>query len=125
MEIECSQAGHCPHDLGQHAEGHYHLQVGLVGAQFLKEGLILEFFGLKHGNSMSQRILLHRTLLQHVVMTANRFVGHSNDGNDVIVALNQAAQGLDGEIGRSHVYDSNPTGGFLCAFVHIFIIIYC
>ena len=46
MHVECAVFGHCPHHLGQHTECHYHLQVGIKGAQLFHECLVLHLHRL-------------------------------------------------------------------------------
>ena len=106
MEVESAEAWHGPHDFGQHAEGYHHLKVGLIATQLAEERLVLQTFGLQDGDVLRQGILLDRTLLQDIVVTAYGLVWHSDYGYYLTSVLYKTAKGLDSEVGGSHEYDA-------------------
>ena len=54
---------------------------------------------------MSQSIFLYRRILQFVSSTG-WLIGHGNDTYYIISALNKGIERGNGEVGRSHIYDS-------------------
>ena len=87
MKIKSAHGRHRPHHLGQHSERHHNLQVGLVAAQCLQEGLILQPFGLQHRYPLLHRILLDGRRLQRVMVSPHRLVGHRDHRHDIIVVF--------------------------------------
>ena len=106
VEVEGAHGGHGPDDLGQHAEGNDDLEVGMVAAQLLQKGFVLQAFGLQDGEAHREGILLDGRGLQGVVVAAHGFVGHGDHGDDVIVVLNEFLKGLHGELGSAHEDDA-------------------
>jgi hypothetical protein len=106
MEVESAEAWHGPHDFGEHAEGYHHLKVGLIATQLAEERLVLQTFGLQDGDVLRQGILLDRTLLQDIVVTAYGLIWHSDYGYYLTSVLYKTAKGLDSEVGGSHEYDA-------------------
>ena len=106
MYIEGAEAGHVPHHLGQHAEGHHHLYVGMVGAQLFYELGVFHLHRLEHGQGVGQRIALHLGGLQRVLMPAHWFVGLCDHSHHVVSTFHKPLQRSHSKLGRSHKHDS-------------------
>lgn len=104
VQIECSQARHGPHRLGQHAEGHHYLQVGPQAAQLGQEGFVLQTFGLQNGDAVLQRALLHGRGLQLALVPPYGLVRHGDDPHHIVAFVYQSLQCGHCKVGRAHVY---------------------
>lgn len=105
MDIERAEARHIPDDLGQKAEGHDHLEVGLIGPERLHKLGVLHLHGLEDGDVVLLGIDLDGRRLEAVLMATHGFVGLRDHGHDQIAILYQSTKGSHGKLGRSHEYD--------------------
>ena len=80
-------------------------EVGTQGSKFRDEFLSLEVCRLKEWQTGGYGITFYGTLLQFQSPTS-RFVGHGNNRHYMIAPLHQRLQGRDGEVGRSHIHDT-------------------
>ena len=106
MEVEGAQWRHGPYHLGQHAECHHNLQVGIERLELLEEVLVAQTFGLQHRYVVAYGKLLYWTGLQHVVVAAYGLVGHGYYAHDIITLGQQALKRGHRKVGRAHIYDS-------------------
>ena len=106
MHVERAKAGHRPHHLGQHAERHNHLQIGVIALELGQEVGVFHLHGLQHGQVVGLGILLHLAGLQMVLVTTYGFVGLRNHSHHVIAAFHQAAQSAHSKLGGTHEDDS-------------------
>ena len=60
VQVKSTDLRHVPDHYGQHAKGNDHLQVGLVAAQLLDKGGVLEIGRLQDGDVLAQGIVLDR-----------------------------------------------------------------
>ena len=92
MQVEGAQSRHSPHHLGQHAEGHHHLQVGLQRAQLCQEVLVAQLLWLQYGYAVLERTLLDGAGLQYVMMAPDGLVGHGHHAHHLVPAGQQRLQ---------------------------------
>ena len=105
MDVERAKAGHIPDDLGQEAEGHDHLEVGLIGPKCFHKFGVLHLHGLEDGDIVLLGIDLDGRRLEAVLMAPHGFVGLRDHSHDLIAILYQSTKGSHGKLGRSHEYD--------------------
>ena len=104
--VEGTEARHGPYFLGQHAEGHHHLQVGPIGAQFFQEGFFLQTEGLQHGDSFFLGVLLDDRGLQHRTVPTHGLIGLCHDGHHVVATFYERTKRGNGNFGGSHEYNA-------------------
>jgi len=106
VDVERAIPRHAPHHLGQHAECHHHLNVGLVSCQLRHKLGVFHLLGLQHRYSFLQGVGLHGWRLQRVLVTAHGFVGLGDDGHHPVSGLYQTAERAHRKLGRAHEYHS-------------------
>ena len=104
VQVKGAQTRHAPYNLGEHAERHHNLQVGIQGRELINESGILKLFGLQDRYPLLYRIFLYGAALEHAAMTAHGFIGHGNHTYYIIVLLNKPLQCKLGKLGGSHKY---------------------
>ena len=104
MEVEGAVGRHVPHSLGKHAEGYDNKHVGLVGCQLLKKLWVAELLGLQQGQVMVESVLLDGTE-DYFLSASSLPVGHGDDGTDLMAALHDSVEALNGKVGSSEIDD--------------------
>ena len=102
VNVECAEARHSPHYLGEHAERDNDLEVGVVAAQLLEEVLVLHLQGLQHGQAVGKGVLLDGRRAQHRSVATDGFVGLRDDSHYVITVLYKSLERANGKLGCSH-----------------------
>ena len=102
VKVEGSQRGHVPDHLGQHAEGHHYLEVGLEGSELFYEKRILQSFGLQDGYPLLYGVFFDGTGLKYASMTTHWLVGHGYNTYYIIMVFHETAQYMLGKLGGSH-----------------------
>ena len=104
MQVERAQGRHLPHHLGQHPEGDDDEKVGIQRAQCGDKILILEVDRLQQRQRLLHGITLD-VALYHVMSAPAYLVGHRHYAHDIISALYQPPQTLDGKVGRTEKHN--------------------
>ena len=102
MDVERAQLWHVPHHLWQHAEGHYHLQVGIVGTQLGNKVGILHLLRLQNGQTLALGIHLDSGGLQHRAVPPHGLVWLGHHSHHVVAVVNECFQRGHGKLGRAH-----------------------
>ena len=98
--------GHVPNRFGQHAEGHYNLEVGTEATQAVQKIGILQLLRLEHGEVVCKGVLFYGTLREFALVAPHRLVGHGDNGHHIVSAFDEGAQTADSKVGGAHEDDS-------------------
>jgi len=109
MDIERTESGHVPYHFWEHAEGHHHLEVGLITAEPFHEIGILHLHRLQDvllTEAMFQGPAFHLGCLKGVVMTTYGLIGLGYYCHDMISILHECLECAHSKLGSSHKNDS-------------------